>query len=156
MSEINVYWRLIQEEDRLPTRTKEWWEHQHVSWANNRTSQPRTPRQFGGNALLFINKAAHPFLMAPIHKKQARRLHCKDPRLISNFNALFKQFAQPYYLFDRVTQLDNRKQAISKEAAINEYEAIDLIRCKAAAFAESKCRKLRKGSIAFSPDLNAA
>lgn len=36
-----------------------WWETQHISWTNNRTSTPRTVKQFGGTALFSINQAAH-------------------------------------------------------------------------------------------------
>jgi len=32
MAEVNLDWRLLQERERLPTRTQEWWETQHVSW----------------------------------------------------------------------------------------------------------------------------
>jgi hypothetical protein len=35
-----------------------------------------------------------------------------------------------------------------------EYEVLDKIRCQAAEFAQSKCRKLRMGQVAFSPELN--
>jgi hypothetical protein len=41
--------------------------------------------------------------MAPLHKKKARRLHCKDLRLIVNYNALFHQFAMSHKLFECVT-----------------------------------------------------
>jgi len=56
---MNVDCRMMQEEGRLPMQTREWWEHQHVSWSNNITANPRTPRQFRGNALFSIKKAAH-------------------------------------------------------------------------------------------------
>jgi hypothetical protein len=93
--------------------------------------------------------------MAPLHKKQARRLQCKDPRLIANYNALFHQFAKSHKLFECVKLLATRRLTLSREAAIQEYEGIDdALRHKAAAFAESKCRKLRKGTVAFSPELN--
>jgi hypothetical protein len=36
-----------------------WWETQHISWTNNRTSTPRIVKQFGGTALFSINQAAH-------------------------------------------------------------------------------------------------
>lgn len=36
---------------------------------------------------------------------------------------------------------------------MEEYEEFDLLRCQATAFAESKCRKLRTGQVAFSPEL---
>jgi hypothetical protein len=59
MAEMNVDWRMLKEHEKLPTRTKEWWEHQHVSWTHNRTFAPRQARQYGGIALFSVNKAAH-------------------------------------------------------------------------------------------------
>jgi len=59
MAEVNLDWRLLKEQDKLPTRTKEWWTQQHMSWTHNRTSEPRQPRQYGGTALFSVNKAAH-------------------------------------------------------------------------------------------------
>jgi hypothetical protein len=40
MAEMNLEWRLCQEENKIPFRTKEWWDHQHVSWSNNTTNPP--------------------------------------------------------------------------------------------------------------------
>jgi hypothetical protein len=59
MAETNLDWRVLSELEKLPHRTKEWWEHQHISWANNQTFPPRQARQYGRTALLSINKAAH-------------------------------------------------------------------------------------------------
>lgn len=59
MAEINLDWRVLKEQERFPHRTKEWWEHQHLSWAHNQNSPPRQARQYGGTALFSINKAAH-------------------------------------------------------------------------------------------------
>ena len=38
MAEINLDWRTLKEEEKLPLRTQEWWDAQHVSWTHNRTS----------------------------------------------------------------------------------------------------------------------
>jgi hypothetical protein len=59
MAETNLDWRTLKEEEKLPLRTQEWWDAQHVSWTHNRTSTPRNSRQFGGTALFSINQAAH-------------------------------------------------------------------------------------------------
>jgi hypothetical protein len=58
-AETNVDWRTLKEEEKLPFRTSEWWDTQHVSWSHNRTCPPRQTRQFGGTALFSINQAAH-------------------------------------------------------------------------------------------------
>lgn len=59
MAELNIDWRILKEQEKLPTRTKEWWEHQHVSWSHNRMMAPRQIRQYGGTALFSVNKVAH-------------------------------------------------------------------------------------------------
>jgi len=45
---------------------------------------------------------------------------------------------------------------MSKSQLIEEYEELDSIRCQVTASAEAKCRKLRTGQVAFSPELNEA
>jgi hypothetical protein len=59
MAETNLDWRVLKEHEKLPTRTKEWWDQQNVSWAHNRTFVPHQAQQYGGTALFSINKAAH-------------------------------------------------------------------------------------------------
>jgi hypothetical protein len=59
IAEINLDCRVLNEQERFPHRTKEWWEHQHVSWAHNRNLPPRQARQYGGTALFSVNKAVH-------------------------------------------------------------------------------------------------
>ncbi len=59
MVETNVDWRKVQEKEKLPSRTREWWANQHVSWAHNRTGPPRQVRQYGGTALFSIDQASH-------------------------------------------------------------------------------------------------
>jgi hypothetical protein len=59
MVEVNLEWRLLQEKERLPTRTQEWWEQQHVSWAHKRNSPLRQIRQYGGTAIFTVDKAVH-------------------------------------------------------------------------------------------------
>jgi predicted GNAT family N-acyltransferase len=93
--------------------------------------------------------------MAPLNKKKARKLHCKEPRIIDNFNSLFCKYAETHNLFKRVIQLDQKK-FVSRRSTITDYEELDALGCKAVAFAEAKCRKLRKGNVAFSPELNMA
>jgi len=59
MAEVNIDWRLMPEQDRFPSRTKEWWTQQHVSWANNRTLEPRQQLQYGGTAIFSVDKASY-------------------------------------------------------------------------------------------------
>jgi len=59
LGETNLDWRLIQEQDKLYHRTKEWWESSHVSYSHNCSGPPRLKQQWGGTALLCCNKAVH-------------------------------------------------------------------------------------------------
>jgi hypothetical protein len=59
MAETNIDWRIMKVEDRLPLRTKEWWDSQHVCWAYNTMGSPRAARQFCGTVLFLVNKASH-------------------------------------------------------------------------------------------------
>jgi hypothetical protein len=309
MVEMNLDWRVSKESEKLPARTREWWDQQYVSWAHNRTSYPYQARQYGGTALFAANKAAHraiekgiddsglgqwtwtrftgkgnqtlrilvayrpnpplgPFTvyaqqnaffhsisrdvcprhafladlsdelkkfldlgdhiiilidgnsnmkgsdlsraftqlslseailgrhgtvgpathkrnstqtpidgiwvspgiqierggyfeydevipsdhcylwvdlsftvafghnMPPLCKRQPRRLHCKDPRLVENYIKLFHQFAGTLNLFQRVKSLEQHAPFMSKFDAIHEYEVLDSLRCKATVFAK--------------------
>ena len=57
--ETNTYWRLVPKDLKLHNRLKHRWDSLHLSMAFNGSSAPRTSRQFGGVALLSMNKAAH-------------------------------------------------------------------------------------------------
>lgn len=94
--------------------------------------------------------------LPPAKRRTARRLHCKDPRLVENFIKLYHQFADPLQLFERVNQLDLHAKTLPRSQVIAEYEELDLLQCQATAFAEAKCRKLRTGQVAFSPEINEA
>jgi hypothetical protein len=74
LAETNLDWRLLTEEDRLPFRTQEWWDTQHVSWSNNRTAPPRQARQFGGTALFSTNQAAHRVVEHGFNEKKFREV----------------------------------------------------------------------------------
>jgi hypothetical protein len=45
---------------------------------------------------------------------------------------------------------------MTKSEVIQEYETLDALRCEVTASAERRCRKLRTGQVAFSPELNAS
>jgi hypothetical protein len=59
MAEVNIDWSLMPEQDWFPSRTKEWWTQQHVSWAHNRTLEPRQQWQYGGTAIFSVDKASY-------------------------------------------------------------------------------------------------
>jgi hypothetical protein len=59
LSELNVNWSVIPEEDRLYSRAKFWWESPNITTAHNYNSLSREKQQFGGSALINIGKASH-------------------------------------------------------------------------------------------------
>jgi len=92
--------------------------------------------------------------MPPLSRRQPRRLHCKDPRLVNNYIRLFHQYAGPLQLFERVQELERKASTMSRFEVANEYEILDNLRCDTTAFTEKHCRKLRTGQVAFSPELS--
>jgi len=92
--------------------------------------------------------------MPPLCKRQPRRINCKDPHLVQNYINLYHKFAKPIDLFKRVQEFEKRAPYMSRSEVIQEYEALDLIRCEATQYAERRCRKLKTGQVAFSPELN--
>jgi hypothetical protein len=59
IAEINLDWRIINEDHKLWSRTREWWESLHISYSNNITFPPITEKQFGGTAIFTINDISH-------------------------------------------------------------------------------------------------
>ena len=59
MAELNIDWRMSKEDDKLYTRTREWWEHLHLSFSNNTATTPCKELQYGGTAIFSLNKTAH-------------------------------------------------------------------------------------------------
>jgi len=73
VAETNLDWRLCKEEEKLPLRTKEWWDHQHVSWTFNSNAPPTEPRQYGGTAVFSNNQAAHRVISSGFDKSNLGR-----------------------------------------------------------------------------------
>jgi hypothetical protein len=80
--------------------------------------------------------------MPDLRRMMPKRLHCRDPRIVDNYNRLFKKFAQKHDLYKRVQHLDTFLTTMLSNLLQAEYEVQDKIRCQAAEFAQSKCRKL--------------
>jgi len=74
---------------------------------------------------------------------------------VQNYIKLYHQYAGPKEVFKRVQDFEKRAQHMSRSEIIKEYEVLDCLRCEITANAERRCRKLRTGQVAFSPELNA-
>jgi len=94
--------------------------------------------------------------MPTIIKPKARRLHCRDPRLIDNYLRRYKKFLIKNNIPRKLKRL---KEKASYPLSFDDrlmYEEIDAERCMGVELAEKKCRKLRMGNVSFSPEIQQA
>jgi hypothetical protein len=94
--------------------------------------------------------------MPPVVRPQMRRLHCRDPHLGDNFNHRLHKLYLKYNMLQRVIDLEKDAQYPHSPAVSARYEELDTLRCRCVAEAERKCRKLKVGQVAFSPELQQA
>jgi hypothetical protein len=59
LAECNLFWKKVAISDRLPERTRGWWESIHLSTASYEKYPAPTASQYGGVSLWSLNKAAH-------------------------------------------------------------------------------------------------
>ncbi len=102
----------------------------------------------------FVNAFGHnmPAIVRPI----TRRLHCKDPRIMANYVRAYKAFINKNNLLAKAKKLRSIVSYPILEMDKHTYEEIDSLRCEGVQYAEKKCRKLRKGQVAFSPEIQIA
>jgi hypothetical protein len=91
-----------------------------------------------------------------VTRPKTRRLHNKDPRIVANYCKRYEELAGKFNMEERVKRLNEESNIPMTAAQKYEYETLDAIRCDITAHAEKKCRKLRKGQLAFSPALQIA
>ena len=86
----------------------------------------------------------------------ARRLKCTDPRTVTRYLKFYDEYLTQHHLFDRAFKLQQRVSYPMTPADAAEWEAIDNIRVQGMKQAENHCRKLRCGSVAWTPELQQA
>jgi len=59
ISELNIHWRNVTEENKLPSRMATWFESNHQNITYNTTHKPQGTYQIGGTAIFSVNKACH-------------------------------------------------------------------------------------------------
>jgi hypothetical protein len=101
-----------------------------------------------------INAFRH--VMPAIAKPKARRLHCRDPRVVHNYVRRYEALVQQHQLLPKIQNFMSRAQYPLSPLLQEELETLDNLRVMITAEAEKKCRKLRKGQVAFSPELQQA
>jgi len=58
-TKLNTCWDLLPLDQRLPHRTKGWWENAHWSISHNRNDTHSSIYQPGGTAVVATNKLSH-------------------------------------------------------------------------------------------------
>ena len=94
--------------------------------------------------------------LPPISSPKTRRLHCRDPRVVKNYLRVYEKAAMASNLLYRVETLAAKVTYPLPPLLQQEYEELDALHCQFTEEAERKCRKLCKGQVAFSPDLQNA
>jgi hypothetical protein len=94
--------------------------------------------------------------MPAVVRPKTRRLHNRDPRIVANFHKTYERLAKRYNLVERALKLDEASTHPLSLEHQYEYETLDAIRCDITACAEKRCRKLRKGQVAYSPQVHLA
>ncbi len=94
--------------------------------------------------------------LPPIVTAPARRLQCRDPRIVQAYLDRYCQFILQHRLAERAFALQQQcSYPLSSEQAA-EWESIDTLRVQGMQFAEARCRKLRKGQTQWSPPIQKA
>ena len=78
--------------------------------------------------LSFANAFGHN--MPPIVWPHMRRLHCKDPHLVDNFNRRLHQLYIKHNMLQRVIALEQEAIFPLSAYQASKYEALDSLRCK--------------------------
>jgi hypothetical protein len=79
-------------------------------------------------------------------KFTARKLQNYDPRITAKYLQSYKQFLKSHKLDVKLQQLQEKiEQQGLTDDAIEEWHAIDTLRCKGMAYAERKCQKFKVG-----------
>ena len=81
----------------------------------------------------------------------ARRLKLQDPRVVAKYLTYLHCSMQDNDLFMKMDALHMSATSPLSQRMIDEYESIDVLVCRLMDEAERQCRKLRTGSIPWSP-----
>lgn len=111
--------------------------------------------------LLWIDVPKHEFFGGdppPTWQPKARRLRIDDPRIVFKYNSRKLEELGKKNAIRRLSAL--HAQVMSDmpltTAMRRELNDLDKIRTDASLFAESKCRKFKKGNVAWSPQIQAS
>ena len=94
--------------------------------------------------------------LAKIEKAHARRLKCRDPRIVQRYNTLLHKRLLKHGVYHRAHKLLQTFHSPLLPAEEQELEKLDRIRVSAMVYAEKHCRKLHMGKYKWSPVLQKA
>lgn len=94
----------------------------------------------------------------PVWQPKARRLRIDDPRIVFKYNSRKLEELGKKCAIRRLSELHQQViQGMPFTTAMKrELNALDKIRVDASLLAESKCRKFKKGNVAWSPQIQAS
>ena len=81
----------------------------------------------------------------------ARRLKLQDPRVVTKYLTCLHTLMQDNDLFMKMDALHRNATTPLSQRMIDEYESLDFLVCRLMDESERQCRKLRTGSIPWSP-----
>ena len=91
--------------------------------------------------------------MSPLHKPQARRLKCSDPRIMKKWKKVYKRFIKQHNLHSRLFALESaciRQGYNLSPIQIKKYNGLLNLRMQGIRHADKKCRKLMMGGVPHS------
>jgi hypothetical protein len=83
-------------------------------------------------------QAAFGHNMPALQRPQTRRLHCRDPRIVSNYTKVYLKLASKSNYFTRIQCLDKCVSYPSSPEMCQEYEQLDNLCCDITRGAEKK------------------
>lgn len=87
---------------------------------------------------------------------KARRLQCKDPRVLKKYNMEFKKLANSHGLIARTFKLESTVQGPLTPGQKRDFEELDKVHRKISLQAEKKCRRLKMGNVSWTPEYRLA
>ena len=91
-------------------------------------------------------------------KPTARRLQCKDPRIVARYNDELLNIIQSHNITQRVLQLQSQavRSGNLRRSHKQELNALDRLLTDAKHAAEKHCRKFKSGQVQWSPPVTSA
>ena len=83
-----------------------------------------------------------------------RRLKLQDPRIVKRYNKRLKEHMEEHKIVEKLSDLNQQISGPLTKEQQETYEKLDRLIIEGKTMAEKKCRKLHKGEVPFSPQVN--